>query len=262
MTADPTPSQPARGKRPPHGEPVVERAFALLAAFDARHRSLTLAELARRSGLPKTTALRLARVLTGLGALERSEDGAFSIGVRLFEIATLAPRAQGLRAVAMPYLEDLGLVTRQHVLLAVRDGEEAVLVERLSAPGADPVLYRVGGRLPLHSTGVGHVLLAHAGFDEQAAYLARDRRAEPEGVPVRADALRRDLAAVRRDGFAVVARPAPAPMVSVAAPVRDAAGEVVAALSVVVPDGGADVRHLVPAVRTAARAVSRGLGGR
>ncbi|MGI9006774.1 MAG: IclR family transcriptional regulator domain-containing protein [Streptosporangiaceae bacterium] len=78
------------------------------------------------------------------------------------EVSSLAPRGNGLRQTALPFMADLHVATRQHVLLAVRDGSEAVLVERLSARGAAKVLYRVGGRMPLHATGVGLCLLANA----------------------------------------------------------------------------------------------------
>src|SRR4051794_29974910 len=135
-----------RGRRPPQGDPVVDRAFALLAAFDAGHRSLTLGELSRRSGIPTSSTLRLAGRLQAWGALERGADGRFTIGLRLWEVASLAPRGQGLKQVALLFMGALEEVTRQHVLLAVREGNEALLVERLSAHGAMAVLYRVGGR--------------------------------------------------------------------------------------------------------------------
>jgi DNA-binding IclR family transcriptional regulator len=241
---------------------VVDRAFALLAAFDAGHRSLTLGELSRRSGIPTSSALRLAGRLMAWGALERGNDGRFSIGLRLWEVASLAPRGQGLKQVALPFMGDLEEVTRQHVLLAVREGEEALLVERLSAHGAMEVLYRVGGRLPLHSTGVGLVLLAYAdpGFQEQL--LGQQLMHQPENVPVSPAALRRTLAEIRRDGLATFRRRAPQPLVSVAAPIFGADDRVAAALSVVVPQENAEPRLLGPAVRTAARSISRGLGAR
>jgi DNA-binding IclR family transcriptional regulator len=254
-TAPPGPA--GRGKRPAHGEPVIERAFALLGAFGAQRRTMGLAELSHRAGLPKSTALRLARVLMKLGVMERTEQGDFVIGLRLWEIASLAPQLQGLRAVAMPFMEDLNLITKQHVLLAVRDGDDALLVERLSAHAASPILYRVGGRLPLHSTGVGQVLLAFADFNAQQDYLSRSWNAEPEDLPVSTTELRHALATVRRNGFAVVTRPRPGPLVSVAAPIWDGC-EAVAALSVVIPVG-TDVHTLAPAVRATARAISRGL---
>ena len=77
-----------RGRRPPQGDPVVDRAFALLAAFDAGHRSLSLGELSRRSGMPTSSTLRLAGRLMAWGALERGNDGRFTVGLRLWEVAS------------------------------------------------------------------------------------------------------------------------------------------------------------------------------
>jgi DNA-binding IclR family transcriptional regulator len=259
--ASPAPVR-ARGRRPARGAPVVDRALALLAAFDAGHRSLSLVELSRRSGIPASSALRLAGRLVAWGALERGADGRFTVGLRLWEVASLAPRGQGLKQVALPFMGDLGEVTRQHVLLAVRDGTDALLVERLSGHRAVPVLYRVGGRLPLHSTGVGLVLLAFADQPVQEALLARRLTHEPENVAVDPAELRRRLADVRRDGLATLHRSAPQPLVSVAAPILGAGDRVVAALSVLVPPADGEPRALGPAVRTAARAISRELRGR
>ena len=251
-----------RGRRPPQGDPVVDRAFALLSAFDAGHRSLTLGELSRRSGIPTSSTLRLAGRLMAWGALERSADGRFTVGLRLWEVASLAPRGQGLKQVALPFMGDLEEVTRQHVLLAVREGNEALLVERLSAHQAMNVLYRVGGRLPLHSTGVGLVLLAFADPDFQEDVLAQPLVHMPEKVAVSPAALRRTLAEIRREGLATFRRRTPQPLVSVAAPIFGADDKVAAALSVVVPQENAEPRLLGPAVRTAARSISRGLGAR
>ena len=207
----------ARGRRPAHGEPVLDRAFRMLGAFGPAHRSLSLTSLSARAGLPKPTTLRLARKLAEWGALERTADGSYVIGLRLLEIASLAPRGHGLRATALPYLEDLHQATGQHVLLAVRDGHEAILIERLSAHGAGRVLYRVGGRMPLHSTGVGLILLAHAPPAVQDEILAGDLTLEPEHITLSGRDLRAQLAAIRRDGVAVASRRHPEPMTSPAA---------------------------------------------
>ncbi|MFF7333927.1 IclR family transcriptional regulator [Streptomyces sp. NPDC090306] len=252
--------EPARGHRPPSGDGVLDRAFALLRAFDADHRSLGLADLSRRTGIPRSTALRLARTLVGVGALERLDDGRFVVGVGLLGIAALAPRGHGLRAVAMPYLEDLFHVTRQHVLLAVRDGDEAVLVERLSAQDADPVRFRIGGRMPLAESGAGLVLLAFAPADVRERVLADFRPGEALAGVRGTEDLRRALAEVRRGDYAVGSGRLPWPRSTAAAPVRDADG-VIAALSVVAPTDGFDPARYVPAVRAAARAVSRQLAG-
>ena len=175
------------GRRPPHGEPVLNRAFRILAAFGPDDRSLSLTSLSARAGLPAPSALRIARQLVELGALERDEEGRYMVGLRLLEIASLAPRGHGLRGTALPYMEDLHHATGQHVLLAVRDGHEAILVERLSAHRAGQVLYRIGGRMPMHATGVGLVLLAHAPVQVQDEVLAGDLTVEP-GHPLRRSA--------------------------------------------------------------------------
>jgi len=238
------------------GDPVIERAFGLLAGFDPAHRALSLSDLARRSGMPVSTALRLARQLVAQGALER-RGRSYVIGLRLWELASLAPRSQGLREAAMPVMGDLSVATGQHVLLAVREGTEAVLVERLSGRSAMTVLYRVGGRLPLHSTGVGLVLLAYADRDFQEEVLARPLMHEPERRPVDLPALRRRLADTRRDGLVIVHRNVPEPLVAVAAPIRGEGDEVVASISVVIPAGDMDAKRLVPAVQAGSRAISR-----
>jgi DNA-binding IclR family transcriptional regulator len=256
-----------RGRRPPHGEPVLDRAFRILACFTPASRTLSLTSLGARAGLPKATAFRLARKLTEWGALERTESGEYMVGLRLLEVASLAPRGHGLRATALPYMEDLHHATGQHVLLAVRDGHEAVLVERLSARGAGRVLYRVGGRMPLHSTGVGLVLLAHAPRHVQDEVLAGSLWLEPEHTEVPERELRSRLAAVRHDGVAVMSRPQPEPMTSVACAIlgrpgsgRPRPGErrtTVAALSVVTRSEQVEPAVLTPAVVAVARAISR-----
>lgn len=251
-----------RGRRPKNGDPVVDRALRLLEPFDSDRTRLSLGELSRLSGIPLSSAHRLAERLVAWGALERDEAGRFTIGLRLYEVASLAPRGLGLRERALPYMGDLAEATRQHVLLAVRDGNDALLVERLSGHRAMPVLYRVGGRLPLHSTGVGLVLLAYADRGYFEDYLLRPLTHEPEHTPVVAAELRRRVAEVRRDQAAILLREVPEPLLSVAGPVFGANDEVVAAVSVIVPQGQDDARRLVPPLHMATRAISRALGAR
>ena len=137
------------------------------------------------------------------------------------------------------------------------------LVEGLTSfETAMAVLYRVGGRLPLHSTGVGLVLFAYADSAFQEELLAQPLMHQPENVAVSPAALRRTLAEIRREGLATIRRRAPQPLVTVAAPIFGADDKITAALSVVVPQENAEPRLLGPAVRTAARSISRGLGAR
>ncbi|MFC4946059.1 IclR family transcriptional regulator [Pseudonocardia sp. GCM10023141] len=241
------------------GETVTTRVLGVLDAFSAERPELTLTEIARRAGLPLSTAHRLVGELTAWGALERADDGRYRIGLRLWEVGALAPRGLGLRESAMPFLEDLYAVTQQNVQLAVLDGTEVVYVERLSGRGAVNVITRVGGRLPLHATGVGLVLLAHSSAELQEQVLAAPLQRFTARTICRPDELRRVLADVRHTGVAISNGQIELISLSVAAPVRGRRGDVVAALSIVVPSDS-DPRAFVPVVRTAARGISRVLG--
>lgn len=248
---------PRGGGRPATGEPLLDRAFRLLDAFTSEDTNLTLTKLSERAGIPLSSTLRLAQHLARLGALERQGDGSFTMGLRMLEYAALAPRGHGLRAIALPYMEDLHRATQQHVQLAVRENDEGIIIERLSAPGAGRVLSYVGGRVPLHGTGLGLILLAHSRTEFQEAYLRRELFLEPEHTAVAASLLRSQLQSIRVLGVAHMSRTLPEPAASVGAPIFDRSGACVAAISVVGADGSLDTRMLEPAVVAIARAISR-----
>jgi DNA-binding IclR family transcriptional regulator len=254
------PDKRVRGKRPPDGEPVVDRALALLAAFDAGKRKLSLRELSRRSGIPVSSTLRLAGRLLAWGALERDEEGRYSIGLRLLEVASLAPRGHGLRQIALPFMSDLAAVTQQHVQLAVRELLEVTLVERFSSHSSVPVRYRVGGKMPLHCTGMGLALLAFAPLHVQDEVLSRPLHGEPDQNLIPAVVMRRTLAEVRRERVAIYRRLEAEPLVAVAAPIFGEHEEAIAAIGVLLPEREAQPRRLGYAVRTAAQSISRQLG--
>ncbi|MCK2218998.1 IclR family transcriptional regulator [Actinomadura sp. ATCC 31491] len=265
---DSAPAKVHRGMRPagelpgPGGRSVTSRVLSVLDAFSGERRRMSLSDISRRTAMPLTTAYRLVSELVAWGALERDRDGRYQIGLRLWEVAALAPRGPGLREAAMPFLEDLYEATHQHVQLAVLDGADVVVLERISGRGSVGVRGRVGGRLPAHATGVGLVLLAYAPPEAQERYLAGPLVALTERTVADPGRLRAVLAGVRRDGYAISDRQVQLDAVSVAAPVRDAAEGVVAALSVVVRAGDPQPGVLVPPVVAAARGVSRRLSSR
>lgn len=239
---------------------VAARLFRVLEVFSAQRPALTLSAISRHSGLALTTTHRLVGELARWGALERGADGRYRIGLRLYEVAALTPRGTPLREAAMPYLGDLYEATHENVQLGVLDGRDVVYVERLSGREAVPVSSRVGGRLPLHATGVGLVLLAHADRELQDEILHGPlRRFTPRTIAT-AHRLRRELAEVRRNGYVISDRQIELSTLSVAAPVFDHTDAVTAAMSVVVPAEGTDPSRLVPVVRSAARGLSRALG--
>src|SRR3954453_4642022 len=165
------------------GASVTSRALAVLGAFDGRHRRLRLTELAERAGLPVPTTHRLVGELLDWGALARTPDGSYVVGRRIWDLGLLAPVQSGLRQLASPYLHDLYGATLATVHLAVRDGTDVLYVDRLSGHSSVPGLSTVGSRLPMHATGVGRVLLAHAPPEVQQAVFSHLPRISPCTIP-------------------------------------------------------------------------------
>ncbi|MBA2955229.1 helix-turn-helix domain-containing protein [Nocardioides sp. MAH-18] len=238
------------------GATVTSRALALLGAFDEQHRRLGLTELAERAGLPVPTAHRLVAELVAWGALRRADDGAYVVGRRLWDLGLLAPVQTGLRELASPYLHDLYGATLATVHLAVRDGTEVLYVDRLAGHASVPVVSTVGSRLPMHATGVGKVLLAHAPAEVLHAVLSDLPRITPYTV-TQPGLLRRQLARALRDGYATTSEEMSLGACSVAVPIRRRA-DVVAALGIVVPTLK-DRARLVAALQVAAQGVGREL---
>lgn len=249
------------GRAPGSTGPVLSRALLVLGAFTPHHPALSLSEIARRADLPASTVHRMIGELVAWGALERDDDGRYRIGLRLWELGALAPRGQGLRERAMPFLEDLSQITRENVQLAVREGNELVFVERIAGFDAVPVRTRVGGRFGLTATSAGLVLLAHAPAEVQEAVLAEPIERHTELTITDPDELRRLLADVRSRGFAISDRQVTLDAVSAGAPIRDGHDRVIAAVSLIVRHGTATTHALASLVRTSARGISRALSG-
>ncbi|MGF1645828.1 MAG: IclR family transcriptional regulator [Kineosporiaceae bacterium] len=250
-----------RNARP--GRTVTDKALALLGAFDGDHRELRLSELARRAEVPMATAHRLVGELAAWGALTRRPSGGYTIGQRLWDLGLLAPKPAGLRETASPFLHDLYAATRATVHLAVRDGTEALYLDRVSGHGSVHVVSHVGSRLPLHATGVGKVLLAHAPEAVQREVLGHLTRVTPHTV-VQPGRLAQQLRRVRSENLATTVEEMTLGACSLAVPVRAEGGSprpgerpVVAAVGVVVPDLRRDRARLLAALRVAVAGISR-----
>ena len=242
------------------GASVASRVLALLGAFDNDHRSLTLTELARRSELPLATAHRLVGELVGWGALARQPGGEYVVGRRLWDVGLLAPVQSGLRQIASPFLHDIYGATLATVHLAVRDGLEVLYVDRLSGHASVPVVSQIGSRLPMHATGVGKVLLAHAPEEVVREVLLHLTRVTPYTI-VQPRRLLDELERVRRDDFAQTSEEMSLGACSVAVPIRAPDDSVVAALGIVVASLKRDRPRLVAALQVAAQGVRRNIPG-
>ena len=237
---------------------VLGKTAAVLAAFTSEDTGLPLAELGRRTGLAKTTLHRLCGHLVETGFLERT-GVEYRLGRQLFELGMRATVERTLLEAATPYLEELRAAVHETVHLGVRAGTEVVYVAKLAGHGQAPSPSRPGGRLGLHHTAIGKVLLAHAPsavvVDVVAAGLVRrtPRTVTAPGVLVR------QLAQVRAAGVAFEYEESRVGLVCVGAPVLDHGGQVVAAVSVAGPVSRFHPRSQVDRVRAAADGISRAL---
>ncbi|MGF0313317.1 IclR family transcriptional regulator [Rhodococcus sp. IEGM1428] len=237
------------------GESVLARGVRVIESFALDDRTLTVTDIARRSGLHIATASRLIEELVGAGWLER-EGRNLRIGVRLWEVVSRASPTVGLRQAAMPFMEDLHAVIGQHTQLGVMEGGEVLFVERLTAPDAVVNYSRIAGRLPVHASSSGLVLLAYSPQEQQERAISGPLKVFTDQTLRTSRELRTVLAEVRRQGFAFCAGHIYPETTGIAVPVRNSDQTVVAALSVIVPNDDA-ARSLIPALQAAGRGASR-----
>lgn len=248
----------------PPDRSVVERTLSVLGTFDAANVKLTVSEISRRSGIPVATAYRIVAKLVSWGALERAERNSYTIGLRLWEIALLAPRHSALRGAAVPHMFELRAMTRCAVLLSVRDGGEGICLESVSG-GAEPRhrSWSRGHRFPLHATACGQVLLSAADPAVRSEILADGLTAHTRRTVTDPAALDELVERTARRGYSVSVGELLEGVVEVAAPVLDADGIAVAALGLVTDGRSADhVRRAVAPLLATARRVSRQLTAR
>ncbi|MFT4210982.1 MAG: IclR family transcriptional regulator [Microbacterium sp.] len=241
----------------PSGDSMTERVVRVLETFTSDRTMQTAAEIGRRAGLPSSSAHRIVDELVAAGLLERDEDRRIRLGLRLWELAQRGSTALRLRQAALPFMAQVQREIREHTQLAVLEQDEALFLERLSHPQAGANITRIAGRLPLHASSSGLVLLAFADAALRERVLGAPLRAVGPGTITDAAELRRVLARIRRQGVVVAPGSIEAVSTGVAVPLRDA-GEVVAALSTILPRD-ADPAPAVAALRRAASGVDAAL---
>ena len=225
---------------------------------------LGVSELGRQLGVHKATASRLAAVLAERGLLERDPlTERYRIGFGLVRLAGAAMSGLDLVRLARPILETLAERAREASNLGVRSGDDVVYVDQISGSRSIVTVSWVGRRTPLHCTSNGKVLLAFAEEADRERILAEPFPTYTEHTVTDPDALRHELDAVRKRGYAQALEELEEGLNAVAAPVRQADGRVIAALGVSGPAfrmHAVDVPRLGLLTAEAAQAVSRQLG--
>ena len=216
---------------------VLDRAMIILDCFTRERAELRLGELVGLTGLHKSTLYRLLGAMRAYGLVELDEStSTYHLGLKLFELGSLAITRIGIEKHAHPILEKLAEQTGETAHLCVLDGRDVVYVAKVESRQTLRIPSAVGQRNPAYCTGVGKVLLAHLGEERLAQYLA-ETTLNPftrKTITSRRD-LRAALQLIREQGYGVDDQEREEGVRCVAAPVRDHSGRVSAAISIAGP---------------------------
>lgn len=217
-----------------HGVTIqsVERALGILECFTGREQELGITEIAGRMGLGKSTAYGLVNTLLVTGYLEQDpESKKYCLGLKLFEMGNIVQQRMDVRRAAGAYLGLLSEETGLTVHMAVyRDGK-VIYIDKVDAPDSRIIYSQVGKIAPVYCTGIGKAILAWLPEKERQWLLAGERKAMTPHTIVEREKLEEELAKIRRDGYSVDREELEIGLRCVGAPIFDAAGRPVAAIS-------------------------------
>jgi IclR family transcriptional regulator, pca regulon regulatory protein len=243
----------------------LERGLAVIRAFDAEHRELALSDVARATGLTRAAARRFLLTLVKLGYVNFA-DGRFSLRPRVLELGYAYLSSLTLPEVAQPHMEALVAKVNESSSISVLDDLEIVYVVRVPTRRIMSITLSVGTRLPAYATSMGRVLLANLPADELEERMSRIEIRPLTARTVKdKDELRAILAATRKQGYAATDQELEEGLRSLAVPIRDAGGGVVAALNVSVHASRASMavlrRDFLPSARQTVAGIEADLTG-
>jgi IclR family transcriptional regulator, pca regulon regulatory protein len=225
------PRRPSSGTRRTDFVQSLDRGLAVIRCFSSEHPSLTLSEVAERTGLTRAAARRFLLTLQELGYVG-STGRQFSLRPRVLALGYAYLSSFSVAQIAQPHLEDLAEELHESCSVSVLDGDDIVYVARASANRIMTIALTVGTRLPPYPTSMGRVLLAGLPESELEAHLHRARlRKLTERTVTDPGQLRAILTEVRAQGWAAVDQELEAGVRSIAVPIRDSSGRVVAAIN-------------------------------
>jgi IclR family pca regulon transcriptional regulator len=245
---------------------ALARGWQVLEAFSGESPHLSLTELASRTGMDKSTAFRFVYTLQHLHYLERDPDTLqYRPGLKLLRLGLAAFNSLGIVDVAQPHLKALSAQCGETTNMSVRDGCEIVYVARNKTQQILNVNLHVGSRLPVWCTSMGKAQLIDLSPAELRDLLGEGPYPAAGACPaVNLDGLLAELETVRRRGYATNDEELTAGLRSVAAPVRNGSGRIVAAINISVPSARVSRpeldTHLAPMVQATAARISRAMG--
>ena len=197
--------------------------------------SLTL--LSKKTGLHVSTAHRLVNTLKKRGYIEQNEvTGKYSLGLKLFEIGIKKLESIDLRQLAKPLMNELADITQETVHLVILAKDEGVYIDKVEAKGAIRLHSQIGWRLPLHATATGKILLTHLPKDEVTKIIKKKRQySYARNTITDLKTLKKELEKIRLQGYSLDEEEYQDGVTSVAVPIKDHTGEVVASMSLSAP---------------------------
>ena len=210
----------------------LARGLAVIRAFSDSRRSLTIAQISQKTGIPRAAVRRCLHTLKQLGYAD-SDVNNFSLRPKILTLGYSYLSSTPLTVSAQPYLNNISRTLGESCSLAVLDDHEVLYVARSAASRVMSVALNTGSRLPAYCTSLGRAMLAHLPEDQLKAYFDKVKlRALTEKTVVSQKRLRDILAGVRANGYAVIDEELEVGLRSIAVPVRGASGNVLAALNV------------------------------
>jgi IclR family pca regulon transcriptional regulator len=237
------------------------RGLAVIRAFSQEEKALTIAQVSQRTGIPRAAVRRCLYTLGKLGYVAANERH-FSLRPKILTLGHAYLTSTPLASAAQPFLDQVTAAVHESCSLAVLDEQEIVYLARSkAATRIMSIDLRPGSRLPAYCTSLGRVLLAHLPPAEQRASLARLRPVKhTERTVTSREKLSQVLEAVRRSGHAIVDQELEIGLRSMAVPVRDAAGQVVAAMNVGTQAARVPIREMTSRILPELQAAAAELG--
>jgi IclR family transcriptional regulator, pca regulon regulatory protein len=239
--------------REPRYSQSLERGLAILSCFTPRRPVLGIADIADELGMSRSTTHRYVITLLALGYLEQGASRKYRLGLRVTDLGMSALNSTGLREHAHPYLEELRQRSSYTASLGVLDGTEILYVDRARSfrrgRGKIDLDLNTGSRLPAHCTAMGKVLLANLPQAEQRDLIASMKLTKhgPNTITGKR-ALREELDRALEANFAVDDEELAKDLHAIAAPVRNEAREVVAAVDIIAPSSMISLEELLDAL--------------
>jgi len=243
----------------------LQKVINILELFLSNDEDLSLSDLAKFSGLHKTTVYRIVSLLVGQGYLkQREKRGKYSLGMKFLDFSGAIKKRMKIREIALPYLEKLSKSLKETILLQIWDGKESVLAETIHSDYVLQAIPNEGTKVPLHSSAGGKVFLAHMTEEGLKKYCnERGLKALTPNTITDLNELKKQLLIVKRECIGFDYEETLLGASGVGSGIKDAQGNIAAIVNILGPTvrlSRARLKEIAPEIKSCALEISRELG--